>query len=225
MPSRATHILVVDDDRRIRSLLKQFLVEKGYFVSVAADASQAREELACFQFDLLIVDVMMPEESGLELTASLQGKIETPILMLTAMGEVEHRIAGLESGAEDYLGKPFDPQELLLRVNKLIARTRKAPERKTTIRFGDFTFDPKNNRLLKGEGHVELTSQETVILSMLIKRIGHALSRDELAELCGGINSRSIDVIITRLRTKIESNPKNPVFLKTVWGRGYVFYN
>ncbi len=225
MLGNVTHILVVDDDRRIRSLLQQYLVEQGFFVSAAADAKEAREKLSSFIFDLLIVDVMMPDETGVEFTASLQGKVSAPVLMLTAMGEVEHRIAGLESGADDYLAKPFDPQELLLRVKKLIARTRKIPEIQKKISFGHFSFNEEKQRLLHLDKPIELTSQEVMVLSSLIKKSGVTISRDDLAAACGGINSRSVDVIVTRLRNKIEENPKKPVFLKTVWGKGYVFYN
>jgi len=225
MGERVTHILVVDDDRRIRSLLKQYLVDKGFFVSTAEHAKDARAQLKLFHFDLLIVDVMMPEETGMEFTSSLQGKISTPVLMLTAMGEVQDRIEGLKSGAEDYLAKPFDPTELLLRVQKLIARTQPKKEKVKIISFGVFQFDENRQQLLHQGENVELTSQELTVLSNLIRKKGIPLTRDELAELCGGINSRSIDVIMTRLRNKIETKPKSPVFLKTVWGKGYVFYS
>lgn len=225
MTSEIIHILVIDDDRRIRMLLKQYLVEKGFFVSTAEDTKHAREWLKKFNVDLLIVDVMMPEETGMEFTSSIQGKTSAPVLMLTAMAEVEHRIQGLECGADDYLAKPFDPKELLLRVQKLIARTRKPSIKHRAVQFGDFSFEKEKQRLLHLGVPVELTSQESIVLSSLIEKEGSTISRDELAKLCGGINSRSIDVIITRLRNKIEKHPKNPVFLKTVWGKGYVFYN
>lgn len=218
------HILVVDDDRRIRSLLKQYLVERDFFVSIAEDAKTARQKLQQFTFDLLIVDVMMPEETGVDFTRSLQGKTNTPVLMLTAMGDVQDRIAGLESGAEDYLAKPFDPQELLLRVQKLIARSKRPTEKKQLIDFGEFTFDMQRMALSHLQQPIELTSQESVVLYHLLKSKNNPLSRDDLAAQCGGINGRSVDVIVTRLRNKIEKNPKNPSFIKTVWGKGYVFY-
>ena len=219
------HILVVDDDQRIAALVCRYLEDHGYIALCAQSPSEARTYLEAMEFDALIVDVMMPEESGTEFTSSLQGKLSTPVLMLTAMGEVKDRIEGLKSGAEDYLAKPFDPTELLLRVQKLIARTQPKKEKVKIISFGAFQFDENRQQLLHQGENVELTSQELTVLSNLIRKKGIPITRDDLAELCGGINSRSIDVIMTRLRNKIETKPKSPVFLKTVWGKGYVFYS
>lgn len=224
MSTTNAHILIVDDDRRIRELLQQYLVDEGYFVTTASDAEEAREKLTQFAFDLLVVDVMMPGENGMELTASLQGKIEAPILMLTAMSEVEDRISGLESGADDYLGKPFEPKELSLRIRKLIARTRPVKPENHLLYFGDYTLDAKRSALSHHGTPIELTSKESAALIALVSNAGKQISRDELAKICGGINGRSVDVLITRIRNKIETNPKNPVFLKTVWGKGYIFH-
>lgn len=216
------HVLVVDDDRKIRSLLVQFMVEEGFFVSAAEDAKQAREQMKKFEFDLLIVDVMMPGESGLSFTEKVKTTHTTPVLMLTAMGEVEDRIKGLEHGADDYLPKPFEPRELLLRARKLIDRHRKN-EPKDSVHFGPYQFNLKNHRLTKGQQSIALTTNEEQLLEILIAHKGKPVSRETLAENCGGINERSVDVQMTRLRNKIESDPKQPMFIKTMRGKGYVF--
>jgi two-component system phosphate regulon response regulator OmpR len=217
------HILVVDDDDRIRNLLGQFLKDKGFFVSLSPDASDAWSKLNEYVFDLIIVDVMMPGETGVEFTANFRKKNDAPVLMLTAMGEVEDRIAGLESGADDYLPKPFDPRELLLRVNSILQRTKKSHD--NSMVFNEVMFDLDKNRLHDSKGDIIITSNESKLLKVLSINKGKAVSREELAKLCGGINERSVDVQITRLRNKIEKEPKKPRYLKTVRGEGYVLYS
>ncbi len=218
-----THILVVDDDTRIRDLLGKFLKDNGFFVSLAKDAGEAREKLKEFIFDLLVVDVMMPGETGIELTASLRKKMDVPILMLTAMGETEERITGLESGADDYLAKPFEPRELLLRIKSILQRT-KLVNTSDEIYFGELSYNVSKGALLKNDEPIALTSNEEKLLSALSARVGKTVRREDLSKLCGGINERSIDVQITRLRNKIEKDSKRPVYLKTVRGKGYVLH-
>ena len=218
-----THILVVDDDDRIRNLLGRFLKEKGFFVSLSPDAKDAWEKLNEFIFDLIIVDVMMPNETGVEFTAKLRGKSDVPVLMLTAMGEVEDRISGLESGADDYLAKPFDPRELMLRVQSILQRTKKSAD--SILVLGNIRFDANNGRLSDTDGDIAVTSNEAKLLKVLAGNKGKAVTREELAKLCGGINERSVDVQMTRLRNKIENDPKKPRYLKTERGKGYILYS
>lgn len=218
-----THLLIIDDDTRIRELLSKFLKDSGFLVSVAKDTNTARKLLGEFIYDLLIVDVMMPEETGTQFTVWLkENNYAAPVLMLTAMGEASDRIAGLESGADDYLPKPFEPRELLLRIQKIIMRTR--PMRKTKVSFGNMVFDKNRASLQKNGEDVPITSNEAILLNALCENAGKVVSREEMAKLCGGVNERSIDVQITRLRSKIEDNQKNPVHLKSVRGKGYIIY-
>lgn len=218
------HILVVDDDTRIRDLLAQYLVEHDFFVTSAKDAEDARVKLAEYDFDLLIMDIMMPGEQGTELTASLRRHNDVPILMLTAMGDVEDRIAGLECGANDYLPKPFEPRELLLRIKNLLGRSKNKEKSGKILRFGNFTFDVKTGSLKGKDENIPVTSNEISLLKILSSNPGKVVSREDMAKKCGGINERSVDVQITRLRNKIESDPKNPQHLKTIRGKGYVLY-
>ena len=223
------HLLVIDDDTRLRNLLGKFLDENGFQVSLAKDTQEARQLLAHTSFDLLIVDVMMPEENGIDFTSYFRTTSSTPVLILTARGEPSDRIKGLEVGADDYLAKPFEPKELLLRINNILKR-HSAPPRQTeshstdSCHFGNFTFTFAQSRLKKGEEFIHLTESEAKILAILCKQKGIAVMRDKLSELCGNIDARSIDVQITRLRKKIEVNPKQPQFLQTVRNQGYVLY-
>jgi two-component system phosphate regulon response regulator OmpR len=217
-----THILVVDDDKRLRDLLAKFLRDDGFFVSVAKDAYDARKQLAEFVFDLIIADVMMPAETGVEFTRKLRQTHTTPVLMLTAMGEVEDRITGLESGADDYLAKPFEPRELLLRVKRILQRTQVDSDKGNVFKFGEIVFNLQKNMLEKNGENIYITSNEAQLLAILCKNLEKTVTREELAKLCGGINERSIDVQITRLRGKIEPDAKKPVYLKTVRGVGYL---
>jgi two-component system, OmpR family, phosphate regulon response regulator OmpR len=218
----AAHLLVVDDDRRIRDLLKRFLAEHGFRVSIAADAAEARRQLDGLDFDLLILDVMMPGESGISLTQSLRKTRQTPILMLTALAETNSRIDGLSAGADDYLPKPFDPRELLLRVNNILRRSREAlPVASDIVAFGPFQFFT-SRRELKQEGKlVRLTERELDMLGAFATRSRETIARHELAADATEISERTVDVQINRLRRKIELDPANPVYLQTVRGIGY----
>jgi len=217
------HILVVDDDDRLRELLRQFLSENGFRVSTASDAADARVRLSGLVFDLLVLDLMMPGESGLDFAASYRKNSTVPILMLTAMAETEDRIAGLERGADDYLTKPFEPRELLLRINNILRRVPAAPELPDQVRLGDVVYDMVRGELSRGGEMIRLTDIEAALLKALAMRAGAVLSRDDLTELTGASGEgRAVDVQVTRLRRKIESNPKLPVYLQTVRGKGYV---
>lgn len=217
------HLLVVDDDARLRELLRRYLSENGFRVTTAADAGEARANLAGFTFDLLILDVMMPGESGLDLTRHLRGQVRErlPILLLTAMGEPEERVNGLEQGADDYLAKPFEPRELVLRIRNILER-RGSADGLRVLRFGAFRFDLARGELFRGRDIVRLTSAEAGLLASLAARAGEALSREELsqsAQFSGNI--RNVDVQMTRLRRKIEADPRYPRYLQTVRGTGY----
>ncbi len=219
-------ILVIDDDTRLRNLLGRFLEENGFKVELAKDTSEAKYIMEKTSFDLLIVDVMLPNETGVEFTTNLRQSSKLPVIMLTARAEFDDRIKGLEAGADDYLPKPFEPKELLLRINNILKRV--APEMPlahTICSFGKFTFNLQDYRLKKDEEFVHITDSEAKILSILCKEKGTIISREKLASLCGGIDERSIDVQITRLRRKIEINPKQPHYLQTVRNRGYVIYD
>ncbi len=219
------HILVVDDDTRLRDLLQRFLSEEGFRVTSAADTDEARSKLSAFQFDLLIMDVMLPGESGLDFTRSVRVANQVPILMLTAMGETESRIDGLEAGADDYLSKPFEPRELVLRIQSILRRTpsSQSPGGPMIVSMGDVLFDVGRQVLSRNETPLKLTSTEAQLLTALAREPGRIMSRDELCALCdinGG--DRTIDVQVTRLRRKIEPDTRIPRYLHTVRGRGYV---
>ena len=217
------HILVVDDDERLRALLQRYLSQNGLRVSVAADAGEARALMKSIAFDLLILDVMMPGESGLDFAQDIRGRSAVPILMLTAQGDPEHRIAGLERGADDYLAKPFEPRELLLRAEGLLRRTTpvaRSPHRE--VRMGDAVFDPERALLQKKGKPVHLTSSEAALLRLFAANAGRAFSRNDLCVRLGVALERSIDVQVTRLRRKIEEDPKMPLYLQTVRNVGYV---
>jgi two-component system phosphate regulon response regulator OmpR len=215
------HILVVDDDPRIRELLQRYLVDHGYHVSTAADAAEARVRMQAFAFDLLVVDVMMPGEDGLTFTRALRQSNDVPVLLLTARGEPQERIDGLETGADDYLAKPFEPRELLLRVASVLRRAPTEDDRSAGLRLGPCTFDPQRGELLRDGSPVRLTSAEVALLKVLSRRVGRTVPRQELCDATA-VSERSIDVQVTRLRRKIEPDPKLPRYLKTVWGEGYV---
>ena len=216
------HLLVVDDDTRLGELLRRYLSDEGFRVTIAGDASKARAHLASFAFDLVVLDVMMPGESGLELTRSLRREGQIPILLLSAMSEPEDRVNGLEQGADDYLAKPFEPRELILRIRNILQRRPAASTSQREIRFGGCRFDIVRGELFRGDAPVHLTAAETVLLSALVQRAGQAISREELS-LSGqlGGNVRNVDVQMTRLRRKIERDPRFPRYLQTVRGTGY----
>jgi two-component system phosphate regulon response regulator OmpR len=226
MSEAQPHVLVIDDDKRLRDLIARYLTEQGYRVTTAVNAADARAKLAGITFDLLVVDIMMPGESGLDLTRSLRESSLVPILLLTAMGESGDRITGLETGADDYLVKPFEPRELVLRIKAILKRASARTERQTgvgAVKFGAFVFEIERRRLFKSGEPVHLTEAESELLFQLARRAGEPVSREALspqAEEAG--ESRLIDVQMTRLRRKIEDDPRFPRFLQTVRGRGYV---
>lgn len=223
--SNKPHILVVDDDNRILKLLKKFLSQEGFLVSTSTSTNEAVELLANFNYDLIILDVMMPEITGLEFAAKIKesGSI-MPIVMLTALSEPEDRIKGLESGANDYLTKPFEPRELLLRINNLINSHNLYKKEQQLIRFGNNSYNLVTKEFVQNNESIKLSSSEENLLNILISANNNAISREELSEKLGGLNLRSVDVQIVRLRNKIESDPKNPQYLKTIRNKGYVLY-
>lgn len=219
------HILVVDDDARLRSLLQRYLQEQNFAVSCAKDAENARMFLQQYVFDLLIVDVMMPNETGLEFLQKLRKESSVPAIVLTAMGETEDRISGLEAGADDYLPKPFEPKELVLRINNILRRVPKEKvEHNQILNLGLCVYDLEKKELNnKTDGLIHITPVEQAILNVLGQKCGQIFTREKLAELLGaGQSPRSIDVQITRLRKKIENDSKNPRYLQTVRGKGYM---
>lgn len=218
----AGHVLIVDDDDRIRALLKKYLSENGYRTSTAQNAGAARRVMAGVDFDVIIVDVMMPGESGFDFTKSVRSASNVPILLLTARGLPEDRIEGLERGADDYLSKPFEPRELLLRINALLRRTRSAGLNKQELTFGGCTFAIGRGELRRDGELIKLTAGETSLLKALAKKPGEAISRHALAEQTDTAMERSVDVQVTRLRKKIEEDPRAPIYLQTVRGVGYV---
>ncbi|MBL8658971.1 MAG: response regulator transcription factor [Rhodospirillales bacterium] len=223
MSEAAAHILVVDDDGKLRKLLARYLTEHGFIVATASDAPDARGKLASAAFDLIILDLMMPGESGLDFAAGLRRTSAVPILMLTAMGEAEDRIAGLERGADDYLTKPFEPKELLLRINSILRRAPPVGGQGNEVRLGELTFALDRGELLDRDGPIRLTSAEAALLGTLAARQGMILSREDLIELTGAaVGDRAVDVQVTRLRRKIEPDPREPRYLQTVRGKGYV---
>jgi two-component system phosphate regulon response regulator OmpR len=218
----APHLLVVDDDTRIRTLLQQFLSSNGFRITVAGTAAEARRKLAGLDFDLLILDVMMPGENGVDLTKSLREQKNVPILMLTALSETDSRVAGLEAGADDYLPKPFDPRELILRINNILRRGGPPPAPKLEqIVFGPYTFQIARRELKRAGEPVKLTDREQDILATFASRAGETIPRHELVGDDSEVGERTIDVQINRLRRKIEKDPSNPIWLQTVRGVGY----
>ena len=218
------HILVVDDDERLRSLLRRYLTEHEFIVTTASSAPDAREKLKSLSYDLMVLDVMMPGESGFELTKALRDdNTQIPILLLTARSEASDRIEGFESGADDYLLKPFEPRELLLRTQKLIDlyNLHKKPNH---IAFGDIIYDLNTKELTNGDEIIKLSSTEQKLLDILIEHKGNPVSRLELSDAMHGIGERSVDVQIVRLRSKIELDPKQPRFLQTIRHEGYILY-
>jgi len=215
------HLLVVDDDARLRELLRRYLSDSGFRVTTAADAADARSKLASFAFDLIVLDVMMPGENGIDLTRALHRERSSPIMLLTAMAEPEDRVHGLEQGADDYLAKPFEPRELVLRIRNLLQRRPTKDTEPGEIRFGGYRFDVTREELYRGSDLVHLTAAEAGLLSLLTQRAGHAVSREELSLSLSG-NVRNVDVQMTRLRRKIERDPRYPRYLQTVRGTGYL---
>lgn len=224
MEQELKHILVVDDDTRLRNLLQRFLRENSFLVSTAKDADEARFMMKQYKFNLLIVDVMMPKESGVEFLQKLRQESSVPVIMLTAMGNVEDRIIGLEVGADDYVAKPFEPKELLLRIGSILKRTPTEKKETQKLDLGQCVFDMQTKELASKQGKImHITPIEQSLLGILGAKSGQVFSRDKLSEILGaGQSPRSIDVQITRLRKKIEKDSKNPRYLQTVRGKGYM---
>lgn len=223
-PDDTPHVLVIDDDHRLSTLLHRFLSDQGFRVTTAGSAEEARARIASITFDLLVVDIMMPGENGLELTRSLRRTTQVPILILSAMGEVDHRIEGLSSGADDFLAKPFEPRELVLRINAILRRVRSEAEGGPShLRFGPYVFDLARETLSRDGRPIHLTSAEASLLQALARHAGEPISREQLAEESSQIgNPRTIDVQVTRLRRKLEDDPRYPHYLQTVRGIGYL---
>jgi len=221
----ASHILLVDDDRRIRQLLQSYLQDNGFRVTVAANAAEAREKMRGLVFDLMVLDIMMPGESGLELTRALRvDRNPVPVLMLSARAEAADRITGLETGSDDYLAKPFEPRELLLRIRGLLRRRESTQQVRNDVTFGGFSFNVQRGELRKGNELVRLTTREKDFLRLLVMRAGEPVARGDLSPAASEEGVRSVDVQINRLRQKIEDDPSNPVYLQTVRGAGYVLH-
>ena len=219
------HVLIVDDDTRIRTLLQRYLSENGYRVTAAKDAAEARQLMASLDFDFVVLDVMMPGEDGFSLTNAIREKSNVPILLLTARGEAGDRIEGLERGADDYLAKPFEPRELLLRISTILRRTGTPVETgRPIMQMGACRFDPERGELMRDGKPIKLTSAELQLMRLLAASPGQTFTRTDLSQHMGEVLERTVDVQITRLRRKIENDPANPVYLQTVRGKGYILY-
>ena len=223
MENNKAHILIVDDDNRIKDLLKEYLNENNYIVTTAENAEKAKMKLTQFRFDLIVLDVMMPGQDGYDLTKEIKKKINVPIILLTAKGEVENRIKGLEIGADDYIGKPFEPKELLLRIKNIINKNNKIDINKKYF-VGDAQIDLNKMNILLNTKIKKINLSEKKVLIEMLSNPGKTYSRDQIGKISGIEQERSIDVMITRLRQKIEANPKNPKYLQTVRGSGYVLW-
>jgi len=217
------HILVVDDDDGIRDLVKQYLNENNFLVTTANSAEDANKKIEVVKFDLIVLDIMMPGKSGLEFTQENKNAINTPIILLTAKGEVSERVEGLEVGADDYLPKPFEPKELVLRIKNILNKTKRR-DLKRVIEFGSIKIDLNKHLIIKNSKEYKINNAEKIILEEMINSSGKTFSRDEIGRILNLDKERSIDVIITRLRKKIELDPKNPKYLQTIRGAGYVLW-
>ena len=223
MDNFVAHILVVDDDEGIRNLVKKYLNENNYLVTTANSAEDAFEKIQIIKFDLIILDIMMPGKSGLEFIKENQKKLDTPVILLTAKGEANERVEGLEVGADDYLPKPFEPKELILRIQNIIQKTKKS-DQKRVIQFENIKIDLNKQLIIKKNTEYKINNTEKKILEKMINNPGKTFSREDIGILTELDKERSIDVIITRLRKKIEIDPKNPKFLQTIRGAGYVLW-
>ena len=223
MENNKNHILIVDDDDKIRNLLKDYLNDNHYIVSTAEDAIQAKERSKIIKFDIIILDVMMPGQDGYDLTKEIKKDSKVPIILLTAKGEVENRIKGLELGADDYLGKPFEPKELLLRIKNILTKQNKV-DLKSQYNIGKAQVDLNKMTIVLKDKIRKINNSEKKVLLEMLANPGTTYSRDEIGKISGISQERSIDVMITRLRQKLEINPKNPKFLQTIRGAGYVLW-
>ena len=223
MEKYKAHILVVDDDDGIRELVKQFLNKNNYLVTTAKNAEDALEKVKIIKFDLIVLDIMMPGKSGLEFTNENKKKLDTPIILLTAKGEASDRIEGLEIGADDYLAKPFEPKELILRIKNILNKT-KSKNQKKIIEFDNIKINLSKSFIMQNKKEFKINNTEKIILEKMINAPGQTFSRESIGKLIDLDKERSIDVIITRLRKKIEIDPKNPKYLQTIRGAGYVLW-
>ena len=217
------HILVVDDDDGIRGLVKQYLSENNFLITTAKNAEEAKEKISIIKFDLIVLDIMMPGKTGLEFTLENKDKINTPIILLTAKGEATERIKGLEVGADDYLPKPFEPKELILRIKNILNKT-KSKNQKKIIEFDNVKINLSKLLIIQNKKEFKINNTEKIILEKMINAPGQTFSRESIGKLIDLDKERSIDVIITRLRKKIEIDPKNPKYLQTIRGTGYVLW-
>jgi two-component system phosphate regulon response regulator OmpR len=223
MENNKNHILVVDDDDRIRSLIKDYLVDKNYIVSTAENAEKAKIKLEYLKFDIIILDVMMPGQDGYDLTKEIRKKMKVPIILLTAKGEVENRIKGLELGADDYIGKPFEPKELLLRIKNITSKSKKI-DLNLNHQVGNAKINLNKMTIVLNEKLKKINNSEKKVLIEMLSNPGKTYSREDIGKISGISQERSIDVMITRLRQKLEINPKNPKYLQTIRGSGYVLW-
>ena len=223
MEKNKSHILVVDDDDRIRELVKQYLSDNGFIVSTATDAEKAKIQIDQFKFDIIVLDVMMPGQSGFDLTKEIKKKMDLPIILLTAKGESENRVKGLELGADDYLGKPFEPKELLLRIKNILSKNNKIDTKKISL-IGKAKVNLNKMSIQLNNKENKINNTEKKVLFEMLSNPGKTYSRIEIGKISGISQERSIDVMITRLRQKIELDPKNPKYLQTIRGSGYVLW-
>ena len=223
MKKSKAHILIVDDDDRIRELVKQYLNDYDFLVTTANNAEDAKQKVDIIKFDLIVLDIMMPGQSGLDFTNENKKKIGTPIILLTAKGEATDRIEGLEIGADDYLAKPFEPKELILRIRNILEKT-KSKSQKRVVNFSNVNIDLNKLLIIKNNKEFKINNTEKIILEKMINSPGQTCTREEIGKLINLYKERSIDVIITRLRKKIEDDPKNPKYLQTIRGAGYVLW-
>ena len=224
MDNSKIHILIIDDDDKIRELLKQYLKNNNFIISTAINATDAEEKLKIFKFDMAVIDIMMPGKDGLQLTKEIRENLDLPIILLTAKGEAEDRIKGLEIGAEDYLAKPFEPKELLLRISNIIRRIKKNKNTINLIKIGKVFINVHKMVIQKDKKIIKINTSEKTLLENMINSAGKTFSREEISRITNLIQERSIDVLVTRIRKKIEPDPKNPKYLQTVRGSGYVLW-
>lgn len=218
------HILIVDDDDRIRELLREYLQNNNFYTTTAKDSLDAKKKMSLLKFDLIILDIMMPGQSGLELTREIKEKSDQPIILLTAMGETSDRVSGLETGADDYLPKPFEPKELLLRIKNILKRIKSGKNLNPVLKFGDIRVDLEKMSIKSKKGITKLNTAEKALLEKMILSVGQIFQRDQISQIIKLTKERAVDVMITRLRQKIEPDPKNPKYLQTVRGNGYVLW-
>ena len=218
------HILIVDDDDRIRELLREYLQNNNFYTTTAKNSLDAKKKISLLKFDLIILDIMMPGQSGLELTREIKEKSDQPIILLTAMGETSDRVSGLETGADDYLPKPFEPKELLLRIKNILKRIKSGKNLNPVLKFGDIRVDLEKMSVKSKKGITKLNTAEKALLEKMILSVGQIFQRDQISQIIKLTKERAVDVMITRLRQKIEPDPKNPKYLQTVRGNGYVLW-